>query len=95
VLEKDNSISVQTRRDFEVFKAEVILGIGITTGAVTIIKWLYKMATLGLDDIVSQLPGSPSSFFAIFSICVDMIGTIMAIPANMDLPGAVYRNWVC
>lgn len=94
VFENDKSLSLETKRDFEVLKAEVVLGIGVTTGAITVIKWLYKMATLGLDDIVSQLDGSPSGFFDIFGICVDMVGTIMAIPSNMDLPGAEYRNWV-
>lgn len=52
------------------------------------------MATQGLDSVLDELDAGPSSLFDIFGICTDMVGCLMAIPDQEDLPGAEYRHWV-
>lgn len=94
LMENDESIEAQTKTDFAIFKAEVAIGVTLTTGVVAVIKLLYKMATLGLDEVLEGLDEGPSSLFDIFGICSDMIGSVMAIPEESDLPGGDYRTWV-
>ncbi|RBR22926.1 uncharacterized protein FIESC28_04224 [Fusarium coffeatum] len=78
--------------DWSIFRAEVVVGITLTSAAVGLIKLFYKMATQGLDGALDELKTGPSSFFDIFGIVVDMIGCLMAIPDQLDMPGAEYRN---
>lgn len=94
LVEDDESLSEDIKADFAVFKTEVAIGLSLTVGTFAVLKLLYKMATLGLDDVLDELEEGPSSLFDIFGICTDMIGCIVAIPTQSDLPGAAYRNWV-
>ncbi|KAF5655281.1 hypothetical protein F25303_689 [Fusarium sp. NRRL 25303] len=81
-----------TKTDWTIFCGEVIVGITLTSGAVSLIKLLYKTATQGLDDVLDELDEGPSSLFDVFGIVVDIIGALMAIPEQNDMPGAAYRN---
>ncbi|TXC08244.1 hypothetical protein FocTR4_00004234 [Fusarium oxysporum f. sp. cubense] len=81
-----------TKADWTVFCGEVVVGITLTSGAVSLIKLLYKTATQGLDDVLDELDEGPSSLFDVFGIVVDIIGCLMAIPEQSDMPGASYRN---
>ncbi|KAL1876851.1 hypothetical protein VTK73DRAFT_9153 [Phialemonium thermophilum] len=94
LVEDDRSLSENIKTDFDVFKAEVTIGLSLTVGTFAVLKLLYKMATMGLDDVLDELDEGPSSLFDIFGICTDMIGCIVAIPTQSDLPGAAYRNWI-
>ena len=81
---------LQSKADWTVFCGEVVVGIKLTPGAVSLIKLLYKTATQGLDD--DELDEGPSSLFNAFGIGFDMLGCLMAIPEQNDMPGAAYRN---
>ncbi|EMT74676.1 hypothetical protein FOC4_h10017051, partial [Fusarium odoratissimum] len=65
-----------TKADWTVFCGEVVVGITLTSGAVSLIKLLYKTATQGLDDVLDELDEGPSSLFDVFGIVVDIIGAI-------------------
>ncbi|SCO55468.1 uncharacterized protein FFMR_12624 [Fusarium fujikuroi] len=81
-----------TKTDWTIFCGEVVVGITLTSGAVSLIKLLYKSATQGLDDVLDELDEGPSSLFDVFGIVVDIIGSLMAIPEQNDMPRAAYRN---
>ncbi|SCV36830.1 uncharacterized protein FFB14_06274 [Fusarium fujikuroi] len=76
-----------TKTDWTIFCGEVVVGITLTSGAVSLIKLLYKSATQGLDDVLDELDEGPSSLFDVFGIVVDIIGSLMAIPEQNDMPG--------
>lgn len=59
---------LQSKTDWTVFCGEVVVGIKLTSGAVSLIKLLYKTATQGLDDVLDELDEGPSSFFDAFSL---------------------------
>jgi hypothetical protein len=92
-LVEGGDVDGQVKTDWAVFRAEVAVGITLTSGAVGIIKLLYKMATQGLDEVLDKLNTGPSSLFDVFGIVVDMIGSLMAIPDQEGMPGAEYRQW--
>ncbi|KAI8412447.1 hypothetical protein FOFC_05704, partial [Fusarium oxysporum] len=54
---------LQSKADWTVFCGEVVVGIKLTSGAVSLIKLLYKTATQGLDDVLDGLDEGPSSLF--------------------------------
>ncbi|RKK26343.1 hypothetical protein BFJ65_g4234 [Fusarium oxysporum f. sp. cepae] len=83
---------LQSKTDWTVFCGEVVVGIKLTSGAISLIKLLYKTATQGLDDVLDESAEGPSSLFDAFGIIFDMIGCLMAIPEQNDMPGAAYRN---
>ncbi|KAH0372867.1 hypothetical protein KCU65_g919, partial [Aureobasidium melanogenum] len=91
-LVEGGEIDDNVKNDWAVFKSEVVVGITLTSGAIGVIKLLYKMATLGLDKVLEELDSGPSSLFDIFGIAVDMINCLVAIPENEDMPGAGYRH---
>lgn len=93
-LVEGGDVDGQVKTDWAVFRAEVAVGVTLTSGAVGIIKLLYKMATQGLDEVLDKLNTGPSSLFDVFGIVVDMIGSLMAIPDQEGMPGAEYRQWV-
>lgn len=93
-LVKGEVVNSQVKTDWAVFRAEVPVGITLTSGAVGIMKLLYKMATQGLDEILDTLNTGPSSLFDVFGIVVDMIGSLMVIPDQEGMPGAEYRQCV-
>jgi len=93
-LTEGGEVTDDVKRDWAVFRAEVAVGVGLTTGIIAVIKLLYKMATLGLDEVVDALNEGPGSLFDIFGIVVDMIGCLVAIPDGEDLPGAECRHAV-
>ncbi|EXM13324.1 hypothetical protein FOTG_18224 [Fusarium oxysporum f. sp. vasinfectum 25433] len=68
---------LQSKADWTVFCGEVVVGIKLTPGAVSLIKLLYKTATQGLDDVLDELDEGPSSLFDAFGIVFDMIGCLM------------------
>ncbi|KAF7502179.1 hypothetical protein GJ744_006768 [Endocarpon pusillum] len=94
LVEGGDDVDDKVKTDWAVFRAEVAVGITLTSGAVGVIKLLYKMATLGLDEVLDELHTGPSSFFDVFGIAVDMIGCLMAIPDQADVPGADLRHWI-
>ncbi|KNB01308.1 hypothetical protein FOXG_04576 [Fusarium oxysporum f. sp. lycopersici 4287] len=67
---------LQSKTDWTVFCGEVVVGIKLTSGAVSLIKLLYKTATQGLDDVLDELDEGPSLLFDAFGIVFDMIGAI-------------------
>ncbi|EXA33770.1 hypothetical protein FOVG_15070 [Fusarium oxysporum f. sp. pisi HDV247] len=79
---------LQSKADWTVFCGEVVVGIKLTSGAVSLIKLLYKTATQGLDDDLDELDEGPSSLFNAFGIVFDMLGCLMAIPEQNYMPGA-------
>ncbi|EWZ46289.1 hypothetical protein FOZG_02441 [Fusarium oxysporum Fo47] len=79
---------LQSKTDWTVFCGEVVVGIKLTSGAISLIKLLYKTATQGLDDVLDESAEGPSSLFDAFGIVFDMIGCLMAIPEQNDMPGA-------
>lgn len=93
-LVEGGDVDDQVKNDWAVLRAEIAVGIALTSGVIGVIKLLYKMATQGLDEVLDQLKTGPSSLFDIFGIFVDMIGCLMAIPDQTDMPGAEYRYWV-
>ncbi|KAG9758073.1 hypothetical protein KCU73_g4084, partial [Aureobasidium melanogenum] len=93
-LTEGGDIADSVKANWAIFRTEVVVGITLTSGAIGIIKLLYKMATQGLDDVLEELDDGPSSLFDIFGIVVDMISCLMAIPENEDMPGAGYRHAV-
>lgn len=93
-LVEGGDVNSQVKTDWAVFRAEVTVGITLTSGAVSIMKLLYKMATQGLDEILDTLNTGPSSLFDVFGIVVDMIGSLMVIPDQEGMPGAEYRHSV-
>ncbi|KAG7418292.1 hypothetical protein Forpe1208_v003738 [Fusarium oxysporum f. sp. rapae] len=91
-LIEDKYIPDSTKTDWKVFCGEVVVGITLTSGAVSLIKLFYKTATQGLDDVLDELHEGLSSVFDFFGMVADMIGCLMAIPEQNDMPGAAWRN---
>ncbi|KAI3587334.1 hypothetical protein IWW34DRAFT_779369 [Fusarium oxysporum f. sp. albedinis] len=65
---------LKSKTDWTVFCGEVVVGIKLTSGAISLIKLLYKTATQGLDDVLDESAEGPSSLFDAFGIVFDMIG---------------------
>ncbi|KAF5266182.1 hypothetical protein FOXYS1_2984 [Fusarium oxysporum] len=59
---------LQSKTDWTVFCGEVVVGIKLTSGAVSLIKLLYKTTTQGLDDVLDESAEGPSSLFDAFGI---------------------------
>jgi hypothetical protein len=81
----------EKKQDWAIFRAEMAVGITLTTGVIGVIKLLYKIATVGMDEVLEELDEGPGSLFDIFGIVVDMVNCLIAIPDAKDLPGAEYR----
>ncbi|QKD48668.2 uncharacterized protein FOBCDRAFT_196148 [Fusarium oxysporum Fo47] len=59
---------LKSKTDWTVFCGEVVVGIKLTSGAISLIKLLYKTATQGLDDVLDESAEGPSSLFDAFGI---------------------------
>lgn len=94
ILDDDKSVSQTVKSDFEILKAEMVVGITITTGAFAVLKLIYKAFTGGRESTIDELNESPEGFFDVFGIVVDLISTIIALPDGDDMPGAELRRWV-
>lgn len=94
LVEGDQTLDNQVRSDFAIFKAEVVVGLTLSTAVFSVLKLLYKSFSGGVDALLEAQQSGPSGFFDIFGIVVDVIGTIVALPESDDLPGANLRHWV-
>lgn len=94
LLSGDGALDSKVKSDFAILKAEITVGITLTTGVFTVLKLLYKAFTGGVSASLEAQKTGPSGFFDIFGIVVDMVCTIIALPDSDDLPGADLRHWV-
>ncbi|KAL9106679.1 MAG: hypothetical protein Q9227_008331 [Pyrenula ochraceoflavens] len=96
VLDKDPTLDSQVSYDLSVLKAEIGLGLVVSKGIWSLIKIAYKTIKSGLPDAVDKKVAAigPATFFDMMGISFDMLGSIISLPDQQDLPGAEYRNWI-
>ena len=94
LLAGDMTVSAQVRIDFNILKAEIAVGLTLTSAVIGVLKLLWKSATGGVDAAMDEMKGGPSSLFDLFAIAVDVVGTIVALPNQAGLPGADFGTWV-
>jgi hypothetical protein len=94
LLAGSDSVDSKVKTDFAILKAEVTVGLTLTTSVVAVIKLVCKAFTGGAEGSLEAQKQGPSGFFDLFGIVVDIVNTIIALPENDNLPGANERQWV-
>ena len=88
LLSGDTTVSAQVRIDFNILKAEIAVGLTLTSAVIGVLKLLWKSATGGVDAAMDEMKVGPSSLFDPFAIAVDVVGTIVALLNQVGLPAA-------
>jgi hypothetical protein len=93
VLGTEPKIDAQTQLDFNILTSGISVSGVLVLSIVQVVKLAYKSATAGMEGALDTFK-SAGGFLELFSIVIDMIGVLHAMPTDPTLPGLKYREWV-